>query len=147
MRRVTLVARGLAFVAIAAYFALAPAARQVFGLRSHAFRTWVMFSGANLDVCEVRYHEAGRDAAIDRYAILGYSPWYAAGGAVRKLRSVDDVWRQGRQLCGHLAPGTDLRADARCASRSGWKSAMTSDVNLCGGRRSAEPPGIRSVDD
>jgi hypothetical protein len=147
MRRALLIARAIAFVAIAVYFVAAPAARQVFGVRSHAFRTWVMFSGANLDVCEVRYHEAGREASIDRYEVLGHTPWYSASGNVRKIKSVDDVWRQGRQLCGRLAPGTDLRADARCATRTGWKPVMRGDVNLCAGRRAAGQPGTPSVDD
>jgi hypothetical protein len=130
-------ARMLVFTGIAAYMAIGPFYRQVLGGKSKYVRNWVMFSGANTDVCEVRYHLAD-GTPIDRYEVLGLEPWYTARKSVRKIGSVDEVWRQGRALCSKLGRGTDLRADAKCAKRTGWNWVMHGDLNLCERRADAD---------
>jgi hypothetical protein len=145
--RPRIVARAVAFALIAFYTLGGPFYRQVLGGRNPVLRNWVMFSGANLDVCEVRFHRAGDSEAIDRYEVLGSEPWYMAGKSVRKLASLDDVWRQGRQLCHAMTAGTDLRADARCATRAGWKQVMTSEVDLCSSRPPKKGDRASGVED
>jgi hypothetical protein len=134
-------ARMLVFGVLAAYTVFGPFYRQVFRGKNPYFPQWVMFSGANTDVCEVRFHLAD-GTAVDRYEALGIEPWYTAKKSVRRIGSVDEVWRQGRALCSKLGVGTDLRAEVRCARRTGWSRAMDGDVNLCG-----RPPDRRPRQD
>lgn len=129
-----IVARMLAFGVIAAYMALGPFYRQGLGNRTWLVQNWVMFSYASLDVCEVRFHLTD-GTPIDRYAVLGIDPWYSAKPSIRKLGSVEDIERQARSLCAKLGPGTDLRANARCARATGWRPVMSGEADLCRRRR------------
>ena len=120
------------FIVVAAYLVAGPFYRQFLDGRSRYFPKWTMYSGSNLDLCEVRFHTAG--AAVDRFGVLGFDPWYTAKPSFRRLGSEDEIWRQGRQICAKLGPGTDLRADVRCADRTGtgWTPGTREGQNLCG---------------
>lgn len=118
---------------IVAFLAGSPAYRQVFGGRNPALRPWVMFSGYGTEYCQVAFHRRGADGdeRVDRLAVLGQDAVWDAPRDVRRLKSEKEVRRQARQLCKALAPGTDLRADARCATRQGWRSVMAREEDLC----------------
>lgn len=119
-------------VGIVGFLAGSPFYRQVIGGKNPAMRGWVMFSGYGTDYCQVAFHERGpdRDERLDRLAVLGHDALWDAPREVRRLKSEKQVRRQARQLCREL-PGIDLRADARCATRRGWKRVMAREEDLC----------------
>jgi hypothetical protein len=145
-RRVTptpvLAARGAAFLLLAALIALAPSARQVFGVRSPYLRSWTMFSGFGLDLCVAEFEGAG-GAALDRYAVLDEHR-ATAPKWLRKLRSEDDVRGVAKRLCAKL--GQDVRVTAKCASRSGWKTVIRPKDPVCG-RGGAASEAVDAGDD
>ena len=107
---------------------------------------------------------------IDRLAVLGPAdPDEASDAAVKLLDGAADVWNAGKALCAALGKGTDLRVQARCASRPGgaWFVPVDDGVDICnpanapalgprgkakakGKRRTsgpgAEPPPIADID-
>jgi hypothetical protein len=105
-----------------------------------------MFSGFGLEICQAQFIGAGGSGApLDRYAVLDV-PQDEAPGWLRKMKSEDDVRGVARKLCTRL--GQDVRVRARCASRSGWKTVLTTSTQVCGGRAvTADEAGGGSEDD
>jgi len=131
-----------AFLVVAAFMFMGPAARQLGGSHSKYLRNWVMFSGFAREICAVEYtRHSGDDAVtpINRTQALGYETYLHAPKTVRRLAGIDEVERQGRKICSKLkstvADGEvlDIRAAATCASRKGWKDTVNTE-NLCATR-------------
>ena len=130
--RVRRTLRGALFAVLAGTILLAPSARQVFGVKHPYLRSWTMFSGFGLQICEAEFRGAGGSGApLDRYAALGVSRDEAPSW-LRKMRNEDDVRGVARKLCTKL--GQDVRVSARCAARSGWKTVLEPSTQVCGGR-------------
>jgi hypothetical protein len=96
-------------------------------------RTWQMYRGHGTDLCQVAFYqrlEEG-DAPLDRLELLGHPNGKGAPKSVRRLPNREAVRMQARHLCVRLEAPRDVRADARCATRSGWKTAFEREENLC----------------
>lgn len=142
-RRALLLLRGLVFAVLGAFLMGGPLLRQGLGLRNPYLPQWVMFVGYGLDVCAVRYAQRGDDGALqtlDRFALLGHPDWASAPRSVKRVSDLQGGERLGRQLCGALGAGADVRMSLRCAARTGWTTVAADETDLC--RRAAKPrPG------
>ena len=106
---------------------------QVLGGRAPGVRTWVMFRGFGLDICEANFYEV-RDAGlveIDRYALFGYDGLGDAPKSFRRLRTHREVGLHARKICRELSP-SEVRVEARCATKSGWRTVYTGQRDACG---------------
>jgi hypothetical protein len=116
---------------LGSYIVAAPAARQVFDVRSDYLRAWVMFSGAARDVCVADFRVGGQDGRrLDRFAVLGMARGDAPKSVV-KMADADVVKRVARRMC--EATGEDVRVQARCATRTGWKRVLRWEDTPCNG--------------
>lgn len=127
------VIKNLFLIILSLYILFSPAAKQVFGYRTHWIREWVMFHGYGVDICAVNFYDSsyGKYDKISRIEALGYKSYYQAPLSVRRLRTKNEVYRQARQIC-YRNKLQDLRADIKCGSRSGWVDVEKSERNLCG---------------
>jgi len=128
--------RRIVFVLVAAAIVFPPFRHQVLDLRANPWlRTWRMYYGYGVDICEVEYvriKRSGEAVGLNRYEVLDYPRWYDAPTDVRNLPDGPAIGRVARQMCDRF-PGTrtDIRAKARCGSRRGWVAFMDREVNLC----------------
>ncbi len=110
-----------------------PFAKQVLHRRWPYAQQWVMFSGASLDVCAVRFTERAEDGTetpVDRWEAAGKDRWDVTH-TQRVIPDADAATAAGRRLCKSLPRGTDLRVYARCATRTGWSRVLKGESNVC----------------
>jgi hypothetical protein len=122
-------------VILGGWMAFAPAYRQVFDGDSDWFPRWVMFHGFGRNVCDVTFFEVsdqgGKRTKVDRFEVLELSRSWSNNKSLVRMDNKKAVASVGRRLCRALGPGTDLRAIARCGSRSTWKTKFDGKTNLC----------------
>jgi hypothetical protein len=133
--------RTAAFVAISAFLLAGPAWTQVLERDSAFIPQWQMFVGYGLDVCKVRYAMVEGDAVsipLDRYRTLGFTDRFDAPRQVWRVPSADVALGIGQRMCQKVdEPSPDIRVWATCARRTGWKTELKGDKNVCRmGRRS-----------
>ena len=110
-----------------------PFAKQVLHRRWPYAQHWVMFSGASLDVCAVRFTERAEDGTetpVDRWETTDTDRWDVTRNE-RVIRDAAAATAAGRRLCRSVPRGTDLRVYARCATRTGWSRVVKGESNVC----------------
>ncbi|HMV66889.1 MAG TPA: hypothetical protein PKA64_08575 [Myxococcota bacterium] len=125
--------RVAAMLLIGGWMVASPFLVQVVGVKERSLRAWRMFSGLNVDVCEVqlwRRTDAG-DAPVDRLGALGFEGRLDAPNAEALVKNLDGARAQATKICAKLGRGVDLRADVRCGSLSGWVERMHREEDLC----------------
>ncbi len=125
--------RALVFFSLLLWTWGGPFAKQVVGKKWPYAQHWVMFSGASLDICAVRFTEKledGTQRAVDRWEVQGKNPWELSRGQ-RMIRTAAEATTLGKRLCRSLPDGTDLRVYSRCATRTGWKREAKGEINVC----------------
>lgn len=118
-------------VAIGAYLHLG-AALDLFGGQTPGWtQPWRMYHGYGVDVCDVRFYDVATDpdTPLDRYEALGVDFWQSFSRD-RRMGNADEIREQARRICRRNRI-TDLRAEARCGSRTGWRPLMDRGQNLC----------------
>lgn len=127
------VGRLVVFVLLAAYIAVGPAFKQLYGGRSPLVRGWVMYRAYGTAGCDVRFYQRTEtgDVRLDRFALLEEGPWYDMPVEQRRITSRAEVQAITRDLCNALGPGADLRIDARCGGIDGWQTFASREANLC----------------
>ncbi len=126
-------ARVALFFSLLLWTWLGPFGNQVLHRHWSWAQHWVMFSGASLDLCAVRYtekHPDGTESPVDRWQVLGLDRWSVPPSG-RVIGTAAGATRQGQQLCRDLPSGTDLRVYARCATRTGWARQLKGETNVC----------------
>lgn len=127
------VGRAIAFFTLLALMWGAPFMRHVVKARNPVFQGWGMFGSAGLSATQVEFrhrHADGSGDVIDRYALL-VPPGEVPPRTLRRLKDVQAVRHVGRALCGALGPDAHVVAQFRIATRSGWKTVMAGEENLC----------------
>ncbi len=124
-----------AFITVSAFLFAGPLYRQVLGGEDKRVRSWVMFHGHGRGICEVRYLSPGQGGELtplNRYALLGYGELERAPRSVQRLRSLEEAERLGRRLCAALPAGDrEVRLEARCGEREGWRVVAEAERDLC----------------
>lgn len=108
------------------------------GKKSIYSHGWMFFRGYGEGICDVRYTlttAAGDERPLDRYATLGYNADNAPTW-LKQLRLGHDAEvpldRVTKRLCNALgARAQRLRVQARCATRSGWKTVAQGHEPVC----------------
>jgi hypothetical protein len=116
----------------AIWLVVLPVYAQVSGHRLVGVREWHMYSGVATDICEVSYwaYEDGRPAyQVDRLGVLARSG-RSITNDVRFLRNPNAIDAQARLLCRALG-ASDVRAIARCGSRTTWQQVHLREASLC----------------
>lgn len=133
--------RVAAILGIAGFLLFGPVWVQVLGNRTGIHRSWQMYSGAGRSSCQVEFFQADREGAltpIDRVELLyGGRPWWERSHRERRLQGVDAIRREASRLCRAVGGRADVRAQARCGSRTHWKPALSTDKKLCDARGGA----------
>lgn len=122
--------RLLAFMAIAAFMIVGPAAEQVFGVRTALLRPWTMFSAIGLGVIDASFEIRRPDGALvplDRFELLG-AP---RTGKLKRIESREELASVIKRLCTAAGQGADIRVRARQAMRGGWQIVHTDAENAC----------------
>jgi hypothetical protein len=122
--------RALAFWILAAWMILSPAVVQVFGARTRLVQPWRMFSGRGDGICSARYYRGPDGDRIDRYALFGHTR-ATAPPAFRRITTEAQARAMGRQTCGRLGPGADVRLELRCAEKSRFHLLVDREADLC----------------
>ena len=120
-------------LACLAYIWLSPAPKQLFGRPSSDYlRMWVMFSGAGLEVTEVRYVRVdnGVETQITRAELTEAGIPEPKRG---RFTSEDEAVRIAKRMCREYGADADVRASVRVATRQGWKRTRGGKTNICGG--------------
>ncbi len=123
-----------------------PVGRQLLGWTDKHLSRWIMFRGIGLSLVDARFYSRsaqGELTRLDRYELLSRAPGESKR-AFRRLRSTKAVERMGRRLCKALGEGADVRIVSRVATRSGWRSQLSGDVNVCEKRR-VRPPSRQTI--
>jgi hypothetical protein len=126
--------RLLAFAAVLAFQAGGPFYRHVLHGTSPIFRNWVMYRGVGFGIVDARFavrRAGGSEAALDRFAALGYAGPRDAPADVWRIEGRAGLRTVVRRLCERLEPGTDLRVRARLAAQRGWRPLARGERNLC----------------
>lgn len=98
-------------------------------MRNKWLNAWYMYKGANSHICLVRWRADGEP--IDRLAVQGLPGWRTAPKGKRNLTKPAEVWAEADALCAVLPEGTDLRAEAKCGSYTGWHVVSDGARDLC----------------
>ncbi len=127
--------RATLFVVLASLTVGQPLVRQGLGIKTPKFvRTWQMFVGFGTDICDVRYYTIDPDGGrtrLDPIAALGFESRREAPKSVWRVGDDRGVARLGQRLCVELDGREDVRVEARCATRSGWKEVADGSQPLC----------------
>lgn len=125
--------RAPAFLACAAFIALAPAYHQLFN-GDKPLPRWEMFGGTALDLYEVKLETKGEDGArkpLDRFKVLGYDDPRRAPANVRLLTKETDVRSLADRVCARLGANAEVYMRVRDATRSGWHVVDDGQTNVC----------------
>lgn len=128
-----LFARGVAFVAIVAFFFSGLAYRQLGESKNRYLPAWMMFGGAGVKRSQVEYwieHEDGSREVVDPYQVLELER-SKKSPSVFRVHGRAEAHRLGLRLCRELGRGTDLRMKVRTAQRKRWKIEARGKQNLC----------------
>lgn len=128
--------RVAAFTILATVILLGPTYGHFFAKGRLEHLGWRMYRVRALDFCAVDYrrHLAdGSEEPIDRLAVLGYTDPDAVPYEVWHVGSPESAREQGRQLCGRIGAGADVRVVLRCATVDGWRTDDDGTHDLCGG--------------
>lgn len=118
------------FTAIAAFMICGPVAEQMFGLRSKAIRSWIMFSAPGLGMIDVSFSIGQPDGTfvpLDRFALLEEP----RAGELKRINKRAELAAVIERICAAAGPGADIRVEARQAVRSGWNTLHTGARNVC----------------
>ncbi|MEP9388168.1 hypothetical protein [Mesorhizobium sp. KR9-304] len=118
------------FVVIAGFMIGGPVAEQIFGLRSKAIRSWIMFSVPGLGMVDVSFsirQPDGTFAPLDRFALLDEP----RTGKLKRIEKRKDLAEVIERICAAAGPQADIRVKARQAVRSGWRTLHTGARNAC----------------
>lgn len=139
--------RLVVFLALAGAMIGQPLVRQGLERKTPKWvRSWQMFVGFGTDICDVRYAQVQPDGSrrpVQALEVLGYDSRREAPRSVWRITSEEGIDNLGRRLCRELGPGTDLRVEARCASRKGWRPTHDGSEPLC--LRAEERAGPRGA--
>lgn len=129
----------LAVLCLVGTFALVtPAFRQVTPLRGilpRAVRpwlhTWQMYSGWGRGTCDAHYRARvnGTWRDVDQVRLLEGKSWLELTPGKRRTYSVE-LETFGAAICRKLG-AEDVRLDAACGTRRGWRPASDPTKNLC----------------
>lgn len=125
--------RALVIAQLAAWIALAPAYRQIFGGRAGWAPAWDLYAELGLELVRARFYVVRGDAReeLDRYAALGFHDPRLAPRWLRTLRGETGALRVARELCKRVGDGAVIQVDAQIATRRGWSPIFADAVDLC----------------
>ena len=122
--------RLVAFAVVSAVIIGGPVAKQVFGLETVAFRSWIMFSTPGLGMIEAKFSIRAADGSLmplDRFELLGER----RNGKLRRIETQGELDAVTKRLCAAAGQGADIRITARRAETSGWRVIEDGAGNVC----------------
>lgn len=135
MNRIRAVGRSIFCILLAAFILGAPAARQVFEVRSKVLPRWQMFSGKGLGIYAVHF-ELVAPSGERRTVLWGEFARDPPPGRVRRAataRKLRDITREATRICRAAGAGSSLFAEARqaVAQGQGWRAVGRERLDLC----------------
>lgn len=134
--------RELAFLGIAVFILLGPAAAQVLHYKTFWLRGWVMYSEVGVGVLKGQFHlfspgEKPRELSPLKVLGLDQYPFLRHYEFDRRVNTPQDLKRFAEAFCNGLRPGQTLSYRGQVGTRQGWRVFEVEDICSL---KHAEPP-------